>query len=685
MLEAYSYAEEAHKGQMRRTGDPYITHPLAVADILADMRMDYQTLMAALLHDVIEDTGIAKYRLSEYFEPTVANMVDGVSKLTTIFTSQDEARAQNFQKMALAVAKDIRILLIKFADRLHNMQTLHAMPREKQKRIARETLDFYAPIALRLGMDDLRLKFEDLGFSYLYPMRYTCLEQAMKAGHGTHKRTLEKIRQNIQTALEKDGIKATVTGRQKHLYSIYSKMKQQHLSFKDLTDVLAFRVVVDDVDTCYRTVGSVHNLYRPIAGTFSDYIAIPKNNGYQSIHTCLIVPGGGRPIEVQIRTHDMDDVATNGIAGHWLYKSQDQSSIAAQLKVRSWIRGLLDMKRRTSDSKEFINHLRTDLFQNEIYVFSPKGDILELPAGASPIDFAYTISTHLGSSCSGCLIDGTPVPLSTPLVSGQTVDILTSENATPRTEWLSFAVTARARAAISHALKRLKRVDAIAFGRELLQSSLTSMDLKLDEVPADALQKLLEKLAFAQPDDLLHSIGIGNHVAYLTAHELAGYVNGDKQADPETISLESVGPATIRGTEGVVVTYAKCCNPIPGDAVIGHFQKNLGVSIHVETCKSITKLRRSGSQIYSVQWAEKTTGEFRAVLCIHSTHQKATVAEITTAASIHATVSGIRIQEQDARLASIELILGVQDRDSLAKTIRTLRAIKDVVHIHRSR
>lgn len=686
VMKAYYYAKEAHKGQMRRTGDPYITHPLAVASILADMQMDYQTLMAALLHDVIEDTGVAKYTLSEHFEPAVANMVDGVSKLTTIFTSQDEAQAKNFQKMAMATAKDIRIILIKFADRLHNMQTLHAMPVSKQKRIAKETLDFYAPIAARLGMDDLRVKFEDLGFKFLYPMRHSRLEKAVRKVRGDDRKSLlEKVRLDIEKAFEEDSIEAVVTGREKHLYSIYSKMKQQHTSFKDLTDVLAFRIVVKDIGACYRAIGVVHNLYKPVAGTFSDYIAIPKTNGYQSIHTCLVAPGGGLPIEIQIRTHHMDDMANNGMAGHWLYKSQDQSSPGAQVKVRGWVRELLDLKRRSHDPKDFIEHLRKDLFTNEIYVFSPKGEILELPAGSSPVDYAYAISGRLGYACSGCRVDRQLVPLSTTLKSGQTVEIMTSESTTPRTEWLSFVVTARARSAIRYVLRRLKRTDSIAFGRELLQSSLKELGLSLEDLSESVLKKALPKLKAERLDDLLYSIGIGDRVAYLTAHLLASHTDGGQTFDQKTISLESTGPATIRGTEGVVVTYAKCCNPIPGDVVIGHFQKNLGISIHVETCKSTMKLRRSGSQIYPVQWAKKTIGEFRVVLHVHSTHQRAALAEIAAVASAHATVTGIAIQEQNAKLANIEIALGVRNRTNLAKVIRKLREIKDVVRIHRSK
>lgn len=687
VLAAYYYAESAHEGQYRRTGDPYISHPLAVADILADMRMDHQTLIAALLHDVIEDTQVAKYNLVEAFDSEVERLVDGVSKLSTIFSSQAEAQAKNFQKMALASAKDIRIIIIKFADRLHNMRTLSVMPPEKRRRIAKETLDFYAPIAGRLGMDDMRVMLEDLSFSSLYPMRSSCLEKAVKQARGpTRRGTIDKIAGHIKKALKDGGIKAKVFGREKHLYSIYNKMKMQKTAFRELTDVLAFRIIVDKVDTCYRAVGIIHNLFRPVPDTFSDYIAIPKNNGYQSIHTCIMMPGSDMPIEVQIRTHAMEEVAANGIAGHWMYKYGDQSSLGTQAKVRAWVRDMLELQRRTNSPIEFIDHLREDLFQNEIYVFTPQGEILELPRDATPVDYAYAISTQLGYKCVGCRVDRLPVPLSTPLKNGQKVEIITSENATPRTEWLSFVVTARARSAIRYALRHLKRTDAIAFGRELLCASLEVLNLHLDQIPQASLKQALEQLRLKNLDELLLNIGIGDYLPHLAARTIATGINSNLAKDDETISLERAGPVTIRGTEGVVVTYARCCNPIPGDVVIGHTQKSAGINIHVATCKSITKMRHNHPHIYPVRWAGQTKGEFRAVLHVHSRRQKAAIAEMAAAAaSAQAMLSEIRTQEQDVGIANTEIILGVRDRDQLAQVIRKLRQIKDVIHIQRQK
>lgn len=683
--EAYYYAEKAHAGQYRRTKDPYITHPLAVADILADMHMDYQTLMAGLLHDVIEDTDNSKYTLRENFEPEVAELVDGVSKLTTIFTSQAEAQAKNLQKMAVAVAKDIRVILVKFADRLHNMRTLYAMPIEKRRRIARETLEFYAPIAGRLGMNDIRIQFEELGFQSLYPMRYKHIKQAIAKVRGKHQDALEKIRSSIATALDNDGIEAVVTGREKHFYSVYDKMKQQRKSFKELTDVLAFRIIVDKVDTCYRTLGVIHNLYKPVAGRFKDYIAIPRANGYQSLHTCLFGQSG-MPVEIQIRTALMDDVATNGIASHWLYKSKEQSSPAAQAKVREWMYGILELGNRTGDSMEFVEHLKTDLLQNEIYVFSSDGNILELPAGASPIDFAYALDTQTGNSCAACRIDRHLAPLSTPLSSGQTIEIITTKNGTPRAEWLSFVVTGKARASIHYALQHLRRSDSILFGKEMLESSIQKLGLSLESIPETAMASALRELGVAGFDELYYQLGVGDSMPYLTVRTLLKHADIKGIQEDDILSLQHAGPVTIRGTEGVVVTYADCCHPIPGDAVIGHIQKGFGIDVHIETCGRVAALRKGPHQIYPVQWADEPDGNFEAVLDVDTTHQKSAVAELVNASTTaDVTVMSIAVKEQDERLASIRITLTVRNRTHLATVIRKLRSIKDVVHINRPR
>lgn len=684
VLEAYYYAEAAHKGQFRRTQDPYITHPLAVADILADMHMDYQTLMAALLHDVIEDTDNSKYTLKENFEPGVAELVDGVSKLTTIFTSQAEAQAENFQKMALAMAKDIRVILVKLADRLHNMRTLHVMPPDKRLRIAKETLDFYAPIANRLGMDDMRIEFEDIGFKSLHPWRHYLIGKAVDKVQGEHQEALEKIRAAIESRLKENNVEATVTGRTKHLYSIYTKMKQKHKSFKELTDVLAFRITVDEIDTCYRTLGLVHTLYKPVEGRFKDYIAIPKTNGYQSLHTCLF-GHDAMSVEVQIRTHLMDDMATRGIASHWLYKSTKESSPAAQTKIREWARGILDLHHKTEDSIAFIEYFKKDLFQNEIYVFSSEGKIFELPHDASPIDFAYALGTETGNTCAACRIDKRLAPLSTPLASGQTIEIITSKNTTPRTEWLSFVVTGKARSSIHYALHNLKRSDSIAFGRNLLERSMANLRVSLSkDLPETVVEKALKKLGMPNMDELYYQIGIGDSMPYLIAKTLAKCAGIEGSQDDEALPLEHSGPLSIRGNEGVVVTYATCCHPIPGDSVIGHVQGGAGLNVHIETCKKVTRLRQKKRQIYPVQWVKNPVGEFKVVLTIDTAHQKSAIAELVAAATdANATVMNIAVQEQSTELTRFKITLGVRDRTHLADVMRKLRIIKDVVHIHR--
>ena len=474
---AYFFAEQAHHGQFRRSGEPYVTHPLAVAGILADMHMDHQSLMAAMLHDVIEDTGIRKDAIGGQFGETVAELVDGVSKLTQIeFSSQAEKQAENFQKMALAMAKDIRVILVKLADRLHNMRTLGVLQVDKRRRIARETLEMYAPIALRLGMNNVRMEFENLGFSALHPMRAERISAAVKRARGNRKELVEKIRHQLLNCLEQEGHEAEVIGREKHLYSIYQKMKSKGKSFSEIMDIFAFRIIVDSVDTCYRVLGCVHSLYKPVPGEFKDYIAIPKANGYQSLHTVLMGMHGV-PIEIQIRTRDMEDMANNGIAAHWLYKSSNSSAASgSHARARQWVQGLLEMQQRAGNSLEFIESVKIDLFPDEVYVFTPKGDILELPRGATAVDFAYAVHTDVGNSCVACRINRRLAPLSEPLQSGQTIEILTAPGARPNPAWFNYAVTAKARTNIRHFIKQQRREDSIDLGQRLLDKALSALD-----------------------------------------------------------------------------------------------------------------------------------------------------------------------------------------------------------------
>ena len=556
---AYYYAEQAHDGQLRRSGEPYVTHPLAVACILADMRMDHQSLVAALLHDVIEDTGIGKHALAEQFTPTVAELVDGVSKLTQIeCQSKAEAQAENFQKMALAMARDIRVILVKLADRLHNMRTLGVLRPEKRRRIARETLDIYAPIANRLGMNSVRLEFEELGFAALHPMRSRRIQAAVRAARGNRKELVDKIRHQTETPLEQEAHSVEVTGREKHLYSIYKKMKSKRKSFSEIMDIYAFRIIVDSVDTCYRVLGCIHSLYKPVPGEFKDYIAIPKANGYQSLHTVLMGMHGV-PIEIQIRTREMEDMANNGIAAHWLYKSDTQSANGSHARAREWVQGLLEMQQRAGNSLEFIESVKIDLFPDEIYVFTPKGRIMELPRGATAVDFAYAVHTDVGNSCVACRINRRLAPLSEPLQSGQTVEILTAKGASPNPSWFNYAVTAKARTNIRHFLKHQTREDSVALGRRLLDRALAAMDSSLETIPEDELEEFLSEHQYESLAQLVEDIARGNRLPAITAQQILGEA-GEDPTEPDRAH-----PVAIRGTEGFMLTYAKCCHPIPGE------------------------------------------------------------------------------------------------------------------------
>lgn len=679
---AFAYARDAHEGQLRRTGDPYITHPTAVAYILAEMHMDHQTLMAALLHDVIEDTGVGKRTLRTRFGPEVADLVDGVSKLTTIFQSRAEAQAENFQKMAMAMARDIRVILVKLADRLHNMRTIGALGADKRRRIARETLEFYAPIASRLGMNNLRIEFEDLAFAALYPMRAERIARAVKAARRNRSELVEQIGEALRDCLAGEGIEATVWGREKHLYSIYRKMRDKKKSFGEIMDVFGFRITVDRVDTCYRVLGAVHNLYKPLAGRFKDYIAIPKANGYQSLHTTLFGMHGV-PIEIQIRTHPMEAVANNGIAGHWLYKSDDEKTAGSHARAREWVKGLLDLQKRAGDSMEFIENLKIDLFPDEVYVFTPKGRILELPSGASPVDFAYAVHTDVGNTCVACRVDRRLAPLSAPLQSGQTVEVISSDDARPNPDWLSFVVTGKARSSIRHALKNQKVSESRALGRRLLNRSLANADTSLKAVPEERLAGVLEEFGFAKLDDLLEDIGLGNRMAYVVARRLLA---SDVPADDDALAVERGGPLAIRGTEGLVVSYGKCCHPLPGEPIVGHISSGRGLVVHLENCRNVAELRHKREEVISVRWAEAVQGEFSAELRLEVETQKGVIAEL--AANIteeDANIEKINTVERNARLSTVSIALGVRDRVHLAGIMRRLRRLPQVTGISRAR
>lgn len=675
---AFHYAKAAHEGQMRKTGHPYITHPTAVAHILAGMRMDPQTLMAALLHDVIEDTGVGKKTLAEAFGSDVAELVDGVSKLTTIFKSRAEAQAENFQKMAMAMARDIRVILVKLADRLHNMRTLGALAREKKERIARETLDYYAPIASRLGMNELRKEFEDLAFQALYPMRAERIGRAVQAARGHRKALMEEIAAALEKCLASEGIEARVLGREKHLFSIYRKMRQKQKAFADIMDVFGFRIIVDRPDTCYRVLGAVHGLYKPLAGRFKDYIAIPKANGYQSLHTTLFGMHGV-PIEIQIRTQQMEAVASNGIAGHWLYKSDEQSP--SQARAREWVKGLLELQQRAGNSLEFIENLKIDLFPDEVYVFTPKGRILELPQRASPVDFAYAVHTDIGNTCVACRVDRRLAPLSVQLQSGQTVEIITSEEARPNPDWLSFVVTGKARSSIRHALKHQQVTESRTLGRRLLNRSLANVDTNLASLPSQRISDVLDELGFDTLDDLLEDIGLGNRMAYVVAQHLTQ--GGGEEA---ALTVEHGGPLAIRGTEGLVVAYGKCCYPLPGEPVVGHLSSGRGLVVHLEVCRNLAELRERNEALIPVRWAAEVDGEYSVELRVEVEARKGVIAELAAEITdADANIEKINIAERNAHLSTVVIALLVRDRVHLARIMRRLRRLTPVIGLARTR
>ena len=681
---AYYFAEQAHHGQFRRSGEPYITHPLAVAVILADMHMDHQSLMAAMLHDVIEDTGIDKTAIEGQFGDTVADLVDGVSKLTQIeFSSQAEKQAENFQKMALAMAKDIRVILVKLADRLHNMRTLGVLQAEKRRRIAKETLEMYAPIALRLGMNNVRIEFENLGFAAMHPMRAARISAALRKARGNRKELVEKIGQQIGTCLLQEGHVAEVIGRQKHLYSIYQKMKSKRKSFSEIMDIYAFRIIVDSVDSCYRVLGCIHSLYKPIPGEFKDYIAIPKANGYQSLHTVLMGMHGV-PIEIQIRTLEMEEMANNGIAAHWLYKSSEGPNISgSHTRARQWVQGLLEMQQRAGNSLEFIESVKIDLFPDEVYVFTPKGNILELPRGATAVDFAYAVHTDVGNSCVACRINRRLAPLSEPLQSGQTVEILTAPGARPNPSWFNYAVTAKARTNIRHFLKHLRREDSVALGRRLLDKALSALDCDLEQLDNEILQGYLGENGYDSLDPLLEDIALGNRVALITAQQMLG--DTAETADGSEGSFKAM-PVAIRGTEGFMVNYAKCCHPIPGDAVTGYISSERGMVVHREGCRNLGELRDNTDKLVPLRWDDLVEGEFSVALRIELENRRGIIAVLATRInSMDVNIEKISSEDKDYQFSYVDLEMSVQNRVHLANIMKRIRSLKQVHRVSRVR
>lgn len=673
--QSFVLAREAHDGQTRSSGDPYITHPVAVAGILADMRLDHETLMAALLHDVIEDTEYNHDDLAQRFGNTVAELVEGVSKLDKIkFSSKQEAQAENFRKMMMAMVQDIRVILIKLADRTHNMRTLGSLRPDKRRRIARETLEIYAPIANRLGIHDIKNELEDLGFEAMYPMRHRALKNAVKEARGNRKEIIENIHSEIETRLESRQLEAEVTGRQKHLYSIYNKMRNKELMFNEVMDIYAFRIIVNSIDDCYRTLGAMHGLYKPIEGRFKDYIAIPRSNGYQSLHTSLIGPYG-IPVEIQVRTPDMDQMADKGVAAHWQYKAiDDGESTTAQTRARKWMQSLLELQQSASSSFEFIENVKTDLFPDEIYVFTPDGQIIELPIGATAVDFAYAVHTDVGNACVGVRVDRRNYSLHKPLENGKTVQIITSPRAKPNANWLNFVVSAKARANIRQYLKKQRSEEAVNMGNRLLRHALGKV--RLEEISQADIDRVIKETSHNDLDGLLTDIGLGNELGTIIARRLLG----------ESIDVsEQSHSAAVVGTEGMLVTYPKCCYPIPDDEIVAVLSPGKGMVIHQTYCSNIRKLTKEEPyKVLPMKWGEHQNTEFKASVRVELENHQGTLATLTSmVAACDSNVVGLQTEEKASNVYSIDLETITHNRVHLARIMRKIRSMPEVLKVSR--
>lgn len=676
IMRAYHFGAAAHEGQTRKTGEPYITHPVAVAQELANMHLDAQAITAAILHDVVEDTDASLEEISEQFGSDVAALVDGVSKLDQIqFRSRAEAQAESFRKMMLAMIEDIRVILVKLADRLHNMKTLDAMPPEKRRRIARETLDIYAPIANRLGINRLKVELEDLGFRYLYPMRYRVLNKARKKSKGNQKQIVKQISAEFGNAIASEEIEADVIGREKHLYSIYRKMAEKKRLLSDVVDVYGFRIIVDEVSTCYQVLGIVHGLYKPMPGRFKDYIAIPRINGYQSLHTTLFGPKG-MPLEVQIRTRKMDRVAESGVASHWQYKAEDRVDATPQRRAREWLANLAELQ-QSGSSEEFLESVKVDLFPDKIYVFTPKGDIMPLPKGATAVDFAYAVHTDIGNRTVAAKVDRSLVPLRTALTNSQTVEIVTSKNATPNPNWLTFVRTAKARTAIRHYMKNLRSNESIDLGKRLLDRTLKDLGSSLRKVGKVRMNEALEELGFNNSAELFEQLGLGERLAPLTARFLLGSTDDD-ETGPAQASL------VIAGTEGMVVSYAKCCYPIPGDEIMGYLSSGRGVVVHRTTCGNLINFRKQPEKWISVTWEKDIAREFSSQIQTDTRNKTGVLAEVAaTIADCGSNIEQVEVLGRHEDCSMLSFLLQVRDRKHLAQIMRNVRKMPNVIRVTR--
>ncbi len=676
--EAYHFSDAAHHGQYRKSGEPYISHPVAVAEILSEWQLDAQTLIAALLHDVVEDTDVSKDDISNRFGKPVADLVDGVSKLDRIeFQSQQDAQAENFRKMLLAMARDVRVILIKLADRLHNMRTLEAVNPQKRRRVAKETLEIYAPIANRLGLDGLYRELQELGFEHIHPMRYRVLAKSVKAARGNRREVVNKILEAIGKRLTEAGIEATTAGREKHIYSIYKKMIEKKLSFSEVLDIYGFRVVVKDVASCYLALGILHGLYKPVPGKFKDYIAIPKVNGYQSLHTALVGPYGV-PVEVQVRTHQMHRVAETGVASHWLYKDEEGTLSEVQSRTHKWLQSLIDIQNASGDSAEFLEHVKVDLFPEEVYLFTPKGKIMALPRGATAVDFAYAVHTDIGNRCVAAKVNYELVPLRTELKSGDRVEIITAAHAHPNPAWLAYVRTGKARSQIRHFLKTMQFEESTALGERLLGQALRGLESDPLTIEPERWEKLVRESGAKSRAEVLADIGLGKRLAAIVARQLLAL------ADHGPTDAKTQGSIVIRGSEGMAVQFARCCRPIPGDPIVGFIKKGQGLVVHTHDCPTAAKARGDPDKWIDVEWAAETDRTFDVGVKVDAANQRGVLAKVAAAiAEAGSNIDNVSMDEERGVYTTMHFTIQVQNRLHLARVMKSVRRIPEVVRLAR--
>ena len=677
---AYVFADAAHRGQLRVSGAPYISHPLAVAETLAGWHLDANALSAALLHDVMEDTAVTKAQIAERFGKVTAELVDGVSKLDRIeHQSFEEAQAENFRKMLLAMARDVRVILIKLADRQHNMRTLDAVRPDKRRRIARETLDIYAPIANRLGLNALYRELQELSFRHLFPRRYEVLSRAVKSARGNRREVVGKILEAVRETLPMHGIDAEVMGREKHLYGIFRKMREKHLSFSQVLDIYGFRVIVRDKPTCYLSLGVLHGLFKPVPGKFKDYIAIPKANGYQSLHTTVIGPYG-TPVEIQIRTRDMHHVAESGVASHWLYKDE-QALSELQRKTHHWLQSLIDLQSASTDSSEFLEHVKVDLFPGEVYVFTPQGKIMVLPRGATAVDFAYAVHTDIGNRCVACRINFELMPLRTELRNGDRVEIVTAPHANPNPAWLSYVKTGKARAQIRHFLKTRHNDESASLGERLLGQALRTFSLRLDDIRHTDWSRLLKLGGASSRKEVLTDIGLGKRLPAIVARRLA-----EGHEEPGAVGSVPKVPIQIRGNEGGAVQLDPACRPIPGDPIIGLIRKGQGLVVHTHDCLTLRKQRGERDDWVEVEWDPEPDRLFEVGIRVLAENKRGVLAKVAAAiAEADSNIQNVNMDEDGSTHTTLHFTLQVANRMHLARILRDLRHIPEVVRIIRTR